>query len=154
VNYTYIYFQLPVYEKEFEKMWQDSSASIKKTYGRKYVDGMLKSLTALSSKSCSTIAPIVDAIEMTVIAKNPKQRYLVDGSSSLVDQDNVSLHYSLFYLFLYESVQTCFIMSTVDPILFVRYKFSSIITSHKFNHSIRIRRQNININFIVNRIFF
>ena len=135
-------------------MWQDSSASIKKTYGRKYVDGMLKSLTALSSKSCSTIAPIVDAIEMTVIAKNPKQRYLVDGSSSLVDQDNVSLHYSLFYLFLYESVQTCFIMSTVDPILFVRYKFSSIITSHKFNHSIRIRRQNLNINFIVNRIFF
>jgi hypothetical protein len=151
MNYTYIYFQLPVYEKEFEKMWQDSSASIKKTYGRKYVDGMLKSLTALSSKSCSTIAPIVDAIEMTVIAKNPKQRYLVDGSSSLVDQDNVSLHYSLFYLLLHESVQTCFIMSTVD---FVRYKFSSIITSHKFNHSIRIRRQNININFIVNGIFF
>ena len=128
-------------------MWQDSPASIKKTYGRKYVDGMLKSLTDFSSKSCSTIAPIVDAIELTIIAKNPKQRYLVDGSSSLVDQDNVSLHYSLFYLFLHESVQTCFIMSTVDPILFVRYKFSSIITSHKFNHSIRIRRQNINIKF-------
>lgn len=88
--------KLSVYEKEFEKMWQDSPASIKKTYGRKYVDGMLKSLTDFSSKSCSTIAPIVDAIELTVIAKNPKQRYLVDGSSSLVDQDNLLIRLSSF----------------------------------------------------------
>ena len=85
-------FQLPGYEKEFEQMWQNSPQDIKEVYGRQYVDGMIKSLSDFSSKSCNSIAAIVDAIEVSVISQYPKHRYLVDGSSSLIDQDNVSTY--------------------------------------------------------------
>lgn len=88
--------KLAVYETELEKIWQESPDSIKETYGRPYVDGMVKSIADLLSKSSNTIAPIVDTIELTVISKNPKQRYLVDGSSSLVDQDNLFIRLSSF----------------------------------------------------------
>lgn len=85
--------QLPTYETELEKMWQSSPQEVKQTYGRTYVDGMIKSIADYSSKSSNSIAAVVDTIEMSVISQNPKQRYLVDGSSSLVDQDNVSQIY-------------------------------------------------------------
>lgn len=88
--------KLPTYEIELEKMWQSSPQEVKETYGRSYMDGMIKSIADYSSKSSNSIAPVVNTIEMAVISQNPNQRYLVDGSNSLLDQDNLLIRLGSF----------------------------------------------------------
>lgn len=108
------------YETELNKMWQSSSKDVKDTYRKQYVDGLYKSVSEYAAKSGNTVGPVVDTIEIAVVAKNPNVRYLVDGGSGIVDQDNLLIRLGNF---LPESI----IHYSIDR----TYNYGAILTKEK-----------------------
>ena len=73
-------------------MWSKASEEVKAVYGENYFYLPYERMRNDGEKgSASSPKPILDAIEDALLNINPKPRYLVDGSNSLVDKYAVSI---------------------------------------------------------------
>ncbi|XP_067673652.1 17-beta-hydroxysteroid dehydrogenase type 6-like isoform X1 [Haliotis asinina] len=70
---------------EYDEMWEKASSDVKETYGKAYLDAKYDAIAQSASTTCSTLAPVVDALEDSVCNVNPLTRYLVSGSNQWVD---------------------------------------------------------------------
>ncbi|KAK6170638.1 hypothetical protein SNE40_018988 [Patella caerulea] len=76
--------------QECDEMWDKASHEVKTSYGRDYVEAQYSKNVDIAKKTtCTTLAPVVDAMENAVMNTNPSIRYLVDGSNQWYDYNNV-----------------------------------------------------------------
>nr|KAG5693091.1 hypothetical protein BaRGS_014041 [Batillaria attramentaria] len=71
-------------EKDFEEMWAEASDDVKKVYDKEHLDQMLVGFG--EGIGCPTMTPVSKAITEALTSEDPEFRYLVDGSSGLIDK--------------------------------------------------------------------
>ena len=76
-------------------MWTEASEEVKQVYGKDYMDKQYKAVAEHSKTSPTSLAPVIDMLEMVIMQRRVGARYLVDGSNQLTDFPNVSLLYYL-----------------------------------------------------------
>ena len=115
------HFQLAGLKRDFDTMWTEADEDTRRTYGRAYLDSQYQSVVDSAATAAKTILPVVDAMEAAVSAVNPQYRYLVDGSNSLIDYNNVSrlvFSYPIVNGKGIMSVQSLLLRSCIDYFLF------------------------------------
>ncbi|XP_046351850.1 D-beta-hydroxybutyrate dehydrogenase, mitochondrial-like [Haliotis rufescens] len=70
---------------EYDEMWEKASSDVKETYGKAYLDAKYDAFAQSASTTCSTLAPVIDALEDSVCNVKPLARYLVSGSNKWFD---------------------------------------------------------------------
>ena len=66
-------------------MWTHASDDVRVTYGRDYIDGMVRLKAGGSDSQSGTSQPVSDAIEDAMLSERPETSYLVDGVTSWID---------------------------------------------------------------------
>ena len=83
--------QLPQIRSDFNNAWENADEEARQVYGKDYMDNQCKAVAEQSKTGATTLAPVIDAMEMAVSQSRIQARYLVDGSNQLGDFTNVSL---------------------------------------------------------------
>lgn len=84
---------LPGIRSEFDSMWENASEQVKQVYGKEFIESQYKAVTEITKTAPSSLAPVVDAIENTVMQRRIGSRYLIDGSNQVIDLPNVLLRW-------------------------------------------------------------
>ena len=71
-------------------MWDSASDEVKHSYGKTYHEALYTGTVEAAKEAAKSTMDVIDAMEEAVANKSPNIRYLVDGSSKLVDINNVS----------------------------------------------------------------
>ncbi|XP_069118092.1 D-beta-hydroxybutyrate dehydrogenase, mitochondrial-like isoform X2 [Argopecten irradians] len=99
--------QLDRIRQEFDSMWTHASDEVKSTYGEEYLENMFKvRKSKMSDVTPISPDPVTDAIQEALFRDRPSPRYLVGGTSGIVDVVGV---FATFYNVLPESITDKFI---------------------------------------------
>lgn len=71
-------------------MWDSASDEVKESYGKDYFEALYDGTVEAAGDAAKSTMDVIDAMEDAVVSFSPRIRYLVDGSSRLIDLNNVS----------------------------------------------------------------
>lgn len=83
--------QLPGIQKAFAALWAEAPETVRQAYGKGYIDSQYKAVAEQSKTSASSLAPVIDILELAIMQVNAKPRYLISGSNQIFDYLNVSI---------------------------------------------------------------
>lgn len=83
--------QLPHIRNDFNNAWENADEEVRQVYGKDYMDNQYKAVAEHSKTGATSLAPVIDTMEIAVSQSRIRARYLVDGSNQLGDFTNVSL---------------------------------------------------------------
>ncbi|PVD39153.1 hypothetical protein C0Q70_01781 [Pomacea canaliculata] len=83
--------QLPGIQKAFAALWAEAPETVRQAYGKGYIDSQYKAVAEQSKTSASSLAPVIDILELAIMQVNAKPRYLISGSNQIFDYLNVLL---------------------------------------------------------------
>ncbi|XP_060070619.1 D-beta-hydroxybutyrate dehydrogenase, mitochondrial-like [Ylistrum balloti] len=80
-------------KNELEESWSVASDNVRLAYGRGHIDALYENLASKSLPGSATSPdPVLDAIEDALVNTRPQPRYVVGGSSGLVDHLAILAH--------------------------------------------------------------
>ncbi|XP_025083815.1 D-beta-hydroxybutyrate dehydrogenase, mitochondrial-like isoform X2 [Pomacea canaliculata] len=82
---------LPGIQKAFAALWAEAPETVRQAYGKGYIDSQYKAVAEQSKTSASSLAPVIDILELAIMQVNAKPRYLISGSNQIFDYLNVLL---------------------------------------------------------------
>ena len=83
--------QLPHIRSDFNNAWENADEEVRQVYGKDYMDNQYKAVAEHSKTGATSLAPVIDTMEIAISQSRIQARYLVDGSNQLSDFTNVSL---------------------------------------------------------------
>lgn len=73
-------------------MWNSASEEVRGSYGKDYFEALYSGTESAAGEAAKSTMDVIDAMEDAVVNTSPCIRYLVDGSSRIVDINNVSMN--------------------------------------------------------------
>jgi len=81
--------QLAWLKGQIDTMWNEASPDIQATYGKAYFEGIHAGAAGAAKEAAKSMWDVIEAMEDAVVNLSPQIRYLVDGSSKIIDLNNV-----------------------------------------------------------------
>ena len=70
-------------------MWEMASSDVRKTYGRQYLDEIIRAENEAKDASALTTAPVIDALVDAIMSQRPHTEYIADGGKGWIDPPSV-----------------------------------------------------------------
>ncbi|XP_052262045.1 D-beta-hydroxybutyrate dehydrogenase, mitochondrial-like isoform X1 [Dreissena polymorpha] len=73
---------------QLDLMWKSAEEEVRGAYGKEYCDAIYTGTLGAAKDAAKSIMPVIDAMEDAIVSTGPRLRYLVDGSSKLIDMNH------------------------------------------------------------------